>query len=252
MKPLLPRPAAGADPRPPQDPIRVAVVTPTFGRAAFLDRTYRYFKAQQAAGLLLHWFVLDDSPQPQTSGWCRDDVSVSYQWQASRMTLGAKRNHLNDMAAAWGAELVCAMDDDDWYGPSYVSSMLALLQGGPHLFAGSGEDLLLDMATGRIIRIPPARPDSSCNGVLCFDACVLAHRRYDESARSGEEPAFLGDSPVAQHPDIGRVHLALAHPSNTVTKKNYLRSQQLFTPLSLDDFPMDAEDRAFYRALMRR
>ncbi|RYX95826.1 MAG: hypothetical protein EOO28_10480 [Comamonadaceae bacterium] len=234
-------------------PIRVAVVTPTFNRSRFLDHSHHCFTAQTAhaqnAPLLeLHWFILDDSPEPHRADWCQNDPLVTYEWRPGRLALGHKRNLLNDRAAAWGAKTVCALDDDDWYGPTYVSSMHGLLATG-HQLAGSSEDYLLELASGRVFRIPPLRNDTTCNGVLCFDTAILPGRRYDDTATIGEEPAFLRRDIVAQHPDVRSIHLGLAHPSNTATKKNYVRSTELLTDLTLDDFPMSEASKAFYRGL---
>lgn len=195
--------------------------------------------------------MLDDSPARHAADWTARDASVSYHWHPEKLALGAKRNRLNDLAAAWGARTICSMDDDDWYGSGYAASMHALLRSGGHAFAGSALDYLLDGATGRILRLPEMKPGTSCNGVLCFDASVLGARRYDDAARLAEEPSFIRNAHVAQHPDVLGIHLALAHPHNTATKKNYLRWKELLTPLRLDDLPMSDQAKTFYRSLQR-
>jgi len=49
-----------------------------------------------------------------------------------------------------------------------------------------------------------------------------------------------------QHPDVKRIHLALAWGLNTVSKRGYLIDTKLRTPLTLDDFPMTDLDKQFY------
>ena len=230
--------------------LKVAIVTPTFGRSAFLRQTLAYVLQQQVHGATLKWFVLDDSPAPERRLPAAGPEPVSYRWVAGRMPLGAKRNALNDMALHWGADFICSMDDDDWYGDDYVAEMVQLLRQGPHEFAGSGEHYYYDVPLGAVLRAFAVRDLTSCNGVLCYRASVLRRgARYGEDARSGEEPAFIGHSPVTQHADIRRVNLALSHLDNTVSKKNYRLNPKNHTALTLADFPMRPADRLFHENL---
>jgi hypothetical protein len=87
------------------------------------------------------------------------------------------------------------------------------------------------------------------NGVLCYLTSALDSRRHDDGRRFAEEPSLLKGEFVAQHPDILRVHLALAHPGNTVNKDMLYQSLECHTELQLSQLPTQAEDQAFYRAL---
>jgi glycosyltransferase involved in cell wall biosynthesis len=227
--------------------LRVAVVTPTYQRDSFLAQTHRYFGAQANPFAALRWFVLDDSPQRSAHPFFATDPSVDYQWLPERVPLGAKRNLLNDHARRWGSDIICSMDDDDWYGPDYLSDMATLLLENDGCFAGSGDDYYYDARGQRVLFVPAPREAMSCNGVLCYKTFVLESRRYDASARSGEEMAFIQRDRVLQHPDVGRIHLALASGFNTVSKRGYLIDTKLRTTLTVDDFPMTEADRVFYR-----
>lgn len=241
--------ADGIAPRAP----KIAVLTPTCERPDFLAQTLRYVLAQDLPeGAQLHWFVLDDSAAPaQIDGL--DDPHIHYRHLPRRMNLGAKRNLLNDMAKEWGADYFCAMDDDDWYGPSYVSSMVELLQSTGHFFAGSSKDYYFHVRTGTVLRVGAIGPGHSCNGVLCYRAEALGNgRRYDEHKRFGEEASFLRGAFVAQHPDVRKVHLALVHSGNTVSKEVIYASPACHTAMTLADFPMQLQDQGFYRALTCR
>ncbi len=138
------------------DPARVAVVTPTYNRAVYLERTLGYFRGQECHNAELGWFILDDSPSPHPAFESRIGDDVFYRWLPERLPLGAKRNRLNDMAQAWGAEYVCAMDDDDWYGPAYVSDMIGMLRHSSQSFAGSSENYFYHVQTGDILKMPLA------------------------------------------------------------------------------------------------
>jgi hypothetical protein len=226
--------------------MKIAIVTPTWNRPEFLRQTHRYMRAQRLAQAQIRWFVLDDSDFPISDDWTQS-MQVAYRWLDAKITLGRKRNMLNDAARAWGADFICAMDDDDWYGPDYVADMVGLLS-GPHDMAGSGPHYYCHIASGRIVKVPAVRPDSTCNALLCYRASVLQTARYDDNRTFAEEAAFLAGHRVAQHPDIARVHLATIHGNNTVSKRNYLLNPAYQTPLTLADFPMEEADRQFYEA----
>ncbi|WP_168664918.1 glycosyltransferase family 2 protein [Paraburkholderia sp. SG-MS1] len=235
------------------DTLRVAVVTPTRNRELFIGQTIRYFHAQRNPFRALRWFVLDDSDEASSHEYFgTSDRDVSYTWVGDVRPLGAKRNWLNDSAKEWGADIICSMDDDDWYGPDYLDDMATLLLQNEACFAGSGADWYFEPRGQRVLFIPAVREHMSCNAVLCYKAHVLDSRRYDEHARFGEEPAFIGQDRILQHPDIKNVHLALIGTHNTVTKRGYLRSPNLYTSFSLEDFPMEERDRNFYRSLMHK
>lgn len=234
----------------PSHDLKVAVVTPSYARDAFLAQTYRYFKSQQGDFAARRWFVLDDSENRSQHAFFNDDDEVAYHWLAQRQTLGHKRNLLNDMAQEWGADIICSMDDDDWYGPEYLKDMTTILLASDRCFAGSGCDYYFDANSGKILFIPAVRDETSCNGVLCYKTKVLQWRRYDDSARMAEEGRFLLNEAILQHPDVKRIHMALAWKGNTVTKRNYVNTSRYHTDLTLDDFPMEEADRQFYRQLV--
>src|SRR5262245_36022552 len=95
--------------------LRIAFVTPTCNRPDLLARTLEYVSYQRLRGATGRWIVLDDSPAPHPVLSRSDDDAVDYVWRPVKAPLGAKRNFLNERAAAWGADIICAMDDDDWY-----------------------------------------------------------------------------------------------------------------------------------------
>lgn len=230
--------------------LRIAFVTPTYGRSAFVSRTIRYVRSQQLAGAEARWFIDDDTPAPDPvlSGMVGE--WVDYSWRDGKIALGAKRNALNDRARAWGADFICAMDDDDWYGPAYGFELVTLLLQAPQYdFAGSGNDHYYHVESGRILHVEAARPTTTCNCVLAYRASVLDQCRYDPDATSGEEPAFFGKREVLQLADVRRVHMALAHRQNTTTKRNYVGNPAYRSNLTLLDFPMTDDDREFYRRL---
>jgi hypothetical protein len=210
--------------------VKIAIVTPTWNRPDFLRQTHRYVLGQNVGDAVVRWFVLDDSATALTDDWTTS-APVDYRWLPEKTALGRKRNMLNDAALAWGAD--------------YVADMVAILS-GPDQIAGSGPHYYYHIASGKIVKIPAARPQSSCNHLLCYRASFLKTARSDDSRNFAEEASFLKGQAVAQHPDIAKVHFATIHPNNTVSKRNYILNPAYQTALTLDDFAMDAADRQFY------
>jgi glycosyltransferase involved in cell wall biosynthesis len=96
-----------------------SIITPTFDRAAFLPRLYAVFAAQ--LNVEIEWIVVDDSPQPSTFMQGLSDPRVRYLHLPDRTSTGEKRNIA--VAAATGSVIV-HFDDDDYYAPRYVRTMI--------------------------------------------------------------------------------------------------------------------------------
>jgi glycosyltransferase involved in cell wall biosynthesis len=103
----------------------VSIITPTFGREAFLPAIAACVRSQSYQNI--EWLVLDDSPEP--SGAMTKDIGrkLTYLHAPERLSVGAKRNAL--LAKANG-EIVVHFDDDDFYGANYIETAVAFLQNG--------------------------------------------------------------------------------------------------------------------------
>ncbi len=101
----------------------VSVITPSFGRPALLERQYAIVTAQSVQDF--EWLILDDSPEPAKFFTQLSDPRVRYHHQAERQLVSAKRNWLCARAAA---PVIAQFDDDDYYAPDYLATMLARLR----------------------------------------------------------------------------------------------------------------------------
>ena len=102
--------------------MKVSVVTPTYNRERFLPAFYAMFGAQTHPELEL--LVGDDSPAPSAFFTGVRDVRVRYTHWTARMSIGEKRNRLIEQATG---EVIVAFDDDDYYAPHYVATMVQAL-----------------------------------------------------------------------------------------------------------------------------
>lgn len=101
----------------------VSIITPTYERAGFLEEAARGIRAQTYSNY--EWLILDDSREPCAALARASDARIRYRHAPQRQTIGAKRNRL--VADARG-EIIAHFDDDDYYTPGYLETMVALLQ----------------------------------------------------------------------------------------------------------------------------
>lgn len=100
----------------------VSIITPTFGREAFLAHTLQLVRKQTYPNI--EWLVLDDSPRPSEMLRTCQDGRVSYEHIGHRLTIGEKRNRLAQKSR--GA-IIVHFDDDDYYAPRFVEAMVSAL-----------------------------------------------------------------------------------------------------------------------------
>ena len=99
--------------------MKLSLMTPTYQRHHLAEPLYQCFQAQTHYDREL--LVLDDSPTPSPFFERLRDPRVKYVHTTTRLTVGAKRNALADMASG---QVLGHFDDDDYYAPEYVSHML--------------------------------------------------------------------------------------------------------------------------------
>jgi glycosyltransferase involved in cell wall biosynthesis len=102
--------------------MKVSIITPTFGRHDLLSALHRTFDSQSYEDKEL--LVLDDSPSPSDLFERLGDPRVRYMHSSERMTVGAKRDRLVREATG---DVIVQFDDDDYYTPRYVETMLRYL-----------------------------------------------------------------------------------------------------------------------------
>ena len=98
---------------------KYSIITPTYQREKQLRLQYRAVSEQTEPDF--EWLILDDSPEPSTyfSTTLTDD-RVHYCHLKDRISIGAKRNLLNERARG---EIIVHFDDDDYYSKDYLTTM---------------------------------------------------------------------------------------------------------------------------------
>ncbi len=100
----------------------VSVICPTYNRAAMHEKLYEVFHNQDYASKDL--WILDDTYTASSFFSTCKDPEVHYMHTPQKKTIGAKRNQLITLSSG---ELIAHFDDDDWYAPNYLSSMVAAI-----------------------------------------------------------------------------------------------------------------------------
>jgi glycosyltransferase involved in cell wall biosynthesis len=101
---------------------RVSIITPTINRQDLLPALWDCVRNQSVKDI--EWLVFDSSPQSAPMFDMIEDPRVRYRHVPDSMTIGAKRNALCDAAKG---EIIAHFDDDDFYGPRYIETMVSLM-----------------------------------------------------------------------------------------------------------------------------
>ena len=103
---------------------QVSIITPTFNRHALLRAQYDIVNAQSLQDF--EWLILDDGPSPSPFFQQLSDSRIHYTHLGEApMLVSAKRNWLCERAKA---PVIAQFDDDDYYAPGYLDTMLARLE----------------------------------------------------------------------------------------------------------------------------
>jgi len=104
----------------------VSVVTPTRGKTQkWLPQLYRCFLGQTY--VFKELIVVDSSKRPSKAfqALIAEDARVYYLHTTKNMSLGSKRNMLTGLA---NGTILAHFDDDDWYAPTYLETMVDALE----------------------------------------------------------------------------------------------------------------------------
>ena len=207
----------------------VTIVTPTYNRRRFIPHLIEMVEHQDYRKDRMEWIVLDDG---------QDKVKDLFEQAAKRipnlryipldekLTIGAKRNRLNDEAKG---SIIVAMDDDDYYPPCRVSAVVNAFkhkQNEKVELCGASEIYMYYSDIKTIYKLGPYNPNHATNGTMAWRASYAKTHRYDETVTHSEERSFLDDykNPMIQL-DPFKVMLVMSHSENTFDKKK-LREQE--------------------------
>ena len=206
--------------------MKVSVVTPTYNRRMFIPTLIDIYKAQTFPKSDMEWIIIDDGRDKVEDLFTEASKTIpniKYIYLDEKVRLGSKRNMLNKEAT--GA-IIVAMDDDDYYPPDRVSSVVEAFSKNPRIdLAGSSEMNLFYTDTQKIYKLEGYNKNHATNGTLAYRKSYSNKHFYSEYVTKAEELSFLDNykNPMIQLNPLSSI-LVICHTDNTVNK-NDLRNE---------------------------
>ena len=232
--------------------MKVSVVTPTYNRRRFIPTLIDIYKSQTFPKEDIEWIIIDDGRDKVEDLFINASIpNMRYIRIDEKMRLGAKRNMLNREAKG---SIIVAMDDDDYYPPNRVSSVVEAFKNNPTIdVAGSSEMNLYYIDTKKIYTVGPYSKNHATNGTMAWRKSYSDKHLYDEYVTKAEEKLFLDNYtvPLIQLNPLSTI-LVLCHTDNTVNKDELLnqigtfQSKIKICPYTLDFLVQDRKIRDFY------
>ena len=134
----------------------VSLVTPTYNRRRFIPALIKIIESQTYPRDRMEWIVYDDGQEPigDLLEAAKSRLpTVRYIFSEEKLTLGEKRNKLNELAMG---DILVAFDDDDFYFPERVATAVTALISNPSVdLAGSSEIYMFFSDTKEIYKVGP-------------------------------------------------------------------------------------------------
>jgi glycosyltransferase involved in cell wall biosynthesis len=208
----------------------VSILTPTYNRSAFLPYLAHMILSQCYKLDDIEWVVVDDSETSQQEWFVENHplqtrlARMCYVHLPQREPIGRKRNISKTLARG---KYHINMDDDDYYAPNYVETVIALFQkpARPSI-VGISTVCLMYPNTLFLQQTPPLRnPYHTCGGALSCTRTHALKNHYQNTLTFKEEPGFINRTPVWQIYKGHHVYMVFVHDHNTVPKNGVSRKQ---------------------------
>jgi hypothetical protein len=206
--------------------VEISILTPTYERGRFLPFLALMIAAQTVRLRDIEWVVVDDSECSQQAYFDACHLQgrlarLTYVHLPRKKSIGCKRNVAKTLAE--GAYLM-HMDDDDYYAPNYVETVMSLFQSArkPNLI-GATTIYLMYPNSLHLFQSGPFGPKHSCAGAMSYTRKYAHAHHFENTARKAEEPAFIDGNDVLQIQDLYNINMVFVHEHNTVPKETLRR-----------------------------
>lgn len=227
----------------------VSLITPTYNRRRFIPSLIECFKQQDYPVNRIEWIILDDGTDKVCDLFSNSGlINVRYYSEINKLTIGSKRNKLNELA---NGDIIVCMDDDDYYPPKRISHVVNKLLSNPtYSICGSSELYLFYSDNKSIYKVGPYGSNHATNGTLAYRRSYIDTHTHDEKVTHGEEPSFLNNytEPMLQLDPL-HVVLLMSHSENTFDKRKIRDESPVFklTDLKLNQIIQDPRLIEFYK-----
>jgi glycosyltransferase involved in cell wall biosynthesis len=198
----------------------VSICTPTFNRRPFVPVMIKCFEHQTYPKDKIEWIIIDDGTD-KIEELVTHIPQVKYFKYDKKMTLGKKRNLLNEKATG---DIIIYMDDDDYYPPERISHAVDMLLKNPKAqCAGSSAMFIYFKHINKMVQFGPYGPNHATAATFAFRRSLLSKTKFDETSCVAEEKKFLKDYtiPFVQL-DSKKSILVFSHIHNSFDKKELL------------------------------
>ena len=198
----------------------VTICTPTYNRRPFIPTMIKCFEHQTYPKDKIEWIIVDDGTD-KIEDLVTHIPQVKYMKFDEKMTLGKKRNILNDHAKG---DIIVFMDDDDYYPPERISHAVEKLRSNPRtLCAGSSEMFIYFKHIHKMYKFGPYGPNHATAATFAFRKELLVKHRFDETNSVAEEKKFLKEYTVPfVQLDSKKTICVFSHNHNSFDKKTLL------------------------------
>ena len=209
--------------------MNISILTPTYNRSKFLNLYLFYIKNQDYDHNLLEVIIDDDGSDPfitdiETIKDFLSPIKLKYYRYKEKRSIGEKRNNLINLSKN---DVVCFMDDDDMYLPTYISHSYSILKNNNAELVGSKSMLFCFINEDFKVR------GGRCSKVTdIHEATIMMRRsctsRFNNSSQ-GEGVHLinsLNSKESIAYTDIGRVMVCIVRDSNTINK-DYFNSDNM-------------------------
>ena len=239
--------------------IEVSIITPTYQRQPFIPTLIQIYEQQTYPKEKMEWIIVDDGRDKVEDLFkeaAKTIPNVRYVYHPEKLRIGEKRNMLNKLAKG---NIIIAMDDDDYYPPHRVQTVVDEFNKQPTIdLAGSSKMYLYFMDLKRIYSIGPHGDNHATNGTMAWRKRYSDKHQYDNFVTKGEELSFLDEyrHPMIQLDPFSAI-LVMCHTDNTLDKtklrqeheKSSHPKRMMPTSLQLKDFVSNAALLDFYENL---
>jgi glycosyltransferase involved in cell wall biosynthesis len=228
----------------------ISVITPTYNRRRFIPSLIACYKHQEYPAHRMEWIVFDDGSDPV--GDLFKDLNIPnfrYIYEPEKQTIGAKRNRLNNEACG---DIIIAMDDDDYYPPERVGTVVKAFKQHPKIeLAGASEVYMYYSDNEEVYKLGPYNQNHATNGTMAWRRSYALTHVYDETVTHAEEKSFLDDyiHTMIQLPPM-KVMLVMSHSENTFDKRKMRENPNPLvkkTSMKLRDFIRQKPLRDFFK-----
>ena len=204
--------------------MHVSVITPTYDRSQFIPQLIKDFKQQTYDHSKIEWIILDDAPPEKRVGHLfataaeTSEFTIRYLVSETKQPMGAKLNRLNSEATG---DVIIVMDDDDYYPPSRIQTVVDAFDQHPRKeIAGCSEVYMCNTASGELFVAGPYHDKHALNCTLAYKRSYLIDHQYDDNEPCAVERAFTNDftEPMIQM-DSKSTILHRIHDTNTFKNK---------------------------------